>query len=335
MANRAAQANGLVRRARLRQTETIELSLQAFRGLGWALLRQSALPALYCIVVVDFANRFFLENLLMTREGAKTGEQLTEIGIRLGGLVLLGGPLLVLGIAYLSALAATMVGDWVSGLVPDERGAVRRALEALPRVAGAVFLEALMAASVLLLSLGALFVSSLIPDSSLGNAAVIATFGFVGLSISWVWIAYRWVVSGLLVPVVLNEGLRGLRASKRSRELLSRATTGRSGQFEIIKLFLTLFVLEIACSGGFEGAVQVTGLSDWIRRLVGDPWLQNVLSMSLTFLVTFLVYWIALSFGAVGRAVLYFERRMKLEGLDVELLARAAWRKERRARFEI
>jgi hypothetical protein len=331
---RNARANGLLGRTRLRRLESIDLTVEAFRALGWNLLRRSALPAFYCVAVNYFLNRVVLEDFFTTQVGSSVHQQLFEVVGRLLLLLFVAVPLLVIGVSYLSGLATSMVGDWVGGLIPDSDSAANRALQALPKVTGVILRVAATSMVALSASFLTLFISSSLSPKGT-STPIMVLVGLLGLAVAFLLVAYEWVASSLVVPVAMVEGLKGSKAARRSRELLGARTAGPSGYYAVMKLMLTMFFLELALLAGVSTAFEMLGVQGLIGRFIGAYWLRQTCLEASNFALTFCVYWIALTFGAVGRAVVYFERRVQIDGLDVELMARAAWRAERRARFEL
>jgi hypothetical protein len=139
-----------------------------------------------------------------------------------------------------------------------------------------------------------------------------------------------------LAPVVVMvEKLKPKEASKRSRMLLKQAGIHPSGHVTVWSIYILMFFVVLACLGCFS----------LVRTLMAsfgptDPWFANlpyagVWQRAAEMIPTFLTAWVAIPIWATSITVLYYERRVRLEGFDIESLAGDVWRADRSSRFEL
>lgn len=338
LAQRAAQTNGLSRRVRLKRLECVDLTVNAFRSLGWGILWKTALPALYCWTVIHFTFDYVLADFFTTKAGTAVQAQLQETLFKLGLAFFVGLPLLLVGVAYVSAVASAMVGDWVAGVIPNANVAAAEARRKLPKAIAVVALEVATVSPAFIIAAACLFFSAfggaLFGKTDAEIPAIQALFGFLGIVIGFLISTYRWVSSALVVPVIMNEDVPTHKASTRSRSLLRIKVFDRSGDAAISNLMGTLFLVELALSAGLATLIEAfagMGLVASSIRTTGSSPVAIVLDL----ISGFVLIWIVITFGAIGRAIVYFDRRIRIEGYDIELMARSSWQKQGGARFEI
>jgi hypothetical protein len=127
---------------------------------------------------------------------------------------------------------------------------------------------------------------------------LVPVLGLFLLIVPGVWL---WASFGVAVPVLMAEGIKGTGALGRSRELVR----GRWwGTFAVMLLgFILTFIAEGLISGGMSALVFSGGSTE---RAIGD----GIGSMVAALITT--------PFTAAFLTVLYFDLRVRNEGLDLE-----------------
>ena len=134
---------------------------------------------------------------------------------------------------------------------------------------------------------------------------VIASVGMVvGLVLCVVPGIWFYAASALAVPVLLTERLTGIRAVRRSLGLVKGSWWRVFGLLIVAQLFVS--VVQGAALGLLDTVIQ--GGGDAVE-LVGGTIIQAA------------AYGVTLPFATAVTAVIYFDRRVRLEGFDLEVLA--------------
>ena len=134
--------------------------------------------------------------------------------------------------------------------------------------------------------------------------AVLLVFAFIALIGPGVWLALAWIVA---FPALLLEGVKGRKALGRSFRLVRKRWWPTFGV--ILLAYLLAFVLQFF-SGIVLGALSFTDLSD---NLLGTVAVSTV--------VTTIAALIPTPFTAAVVVLVYFDLRVRKEGLDIALLA--------------
>lgn len=132
---------------------------------------------------------------------------------------------------------------------------------------------------------------------------VLGGLAFLACVIPFIYFIFAWAVA---VPVLLLEDRRGLKALKRSRELVK----GRWGP--VFACIIVGMLLAGIITGVFQGilvGVVFSSSNETVRAVA-----TAIASVAASALVT--------PFTAAVAAILYFDLRVRKEGFDLELLAR-------------
>jgi hypothetical protein len=274
---------------------------------------------------------FVGRNLLTTSSPDSVMSQAGELMLVLGIGTLAAAPLVLVAYAYMSAVTSLYVSDITLGRTPHTGSIQRRVLASLPGITIVIFLVVLRALGGLAIGFGLLLLSALLDSQGAGAssmAPVVALLGVVGI-IGGVVLFFVFAARDLLAPVImLQEGAKPLTSLRRSR------TLSASGSGVMGLLFVTLLIQLL-----LWGSLQLPAglLQDYLLS-------QGVASGNLVLKV---LYSLLSSFGAyasfllvhpvfiAGVTVVYFDRRVRGEGFDIELLAQDIWKKSRAVDFEL
>ena len=128
------------------------------------------------------------------------------------------------------------------------------------------------------------------------------------------------------------EGLKPRQAAKRSRQLL---TGSPSGYDVVFQLFVLLALLVLLLALGFGISMSLLGLPEWIETSTRNTWIHDIATQAVDLSIWFLLVWTLVPVWCTTATILYYERRIRREGYDIEMLAQDVWRADRATRFEI
>lgn len=315
--------------------EVVDAGIRAYQAIGWQLLTRTILPSLFCLGSLLFA----IENLgsiFTTHQTDKLhefGEFASKILITFG----VAGPLLLIGISSISAIATCLTSDWALGNLPDGRAASKRAVQALPHLVGAAIRESLIAGSGVIVGLALLFAGQLIPDQEADTASTIVAFGIIALVVGSLVMIYFVVLHALSPAVIVLEGLRSGAAVKRSRELVSPTDrrTGASGSAALIRLAGLCFLVLMAEGASIAIADSSLNIGDQLSAFLPGTYYNAVLTTAWDIVPLFLLVWLVVPLWSIGATMIYFECRTRIEGFDIDVLAAEAWKRDKKVRFEL
>lgn len=319
-------------------TEIMDLAMRVYQTFGLVLLRAAAVPALFCFAALTFWTQFVLPSLTVTSNAGNINAQIGEAMMSISLGVAVGGPLFLIGLSYASGVTVHLVADFIGGRLPNEEGAHAGARRAIGRMFWLNVRELVQAWSGIIIAFGALAASAMLSEvlstQSLWSivVALVAIFGFlIGLFV------LPWVMArhALAPAAIVLEGKRPGEAVRRSIDLMKGTPWTPSGFGTVILLFfvelLLLFLIWMGAStslGLFEVFDQARALADW-------PLVGTLLLKALELFPLFLAVWIIIPVWCTTTTILYYERRIRLEGYDILALAQEVWRVDRQSRFEL
>jgi hypothetical protein len=322
----------------LTNPETFDLSLQVYRLVGWPLLRSTVIPTLFCVASIEFLFRYVIPGYSYTQVGTHQNEQILQaIGLTAVAL-LVAGPLFLIGLSMSAALASSLVSDFMIGNVPDIRAATGALRRTLGRLLVVGLRETLISCSGLIVSAGLLFLSGYLnqvmgPEEVLPG--VIYVFGCVGLVAGFVVLAWVLCVDALAAPAAVIENLKAGPAARRSRKLMRAFFMHPGAHDRVIYLYMLLAFVTGAfaiASATFQELVGYSALPIKLG-LQGEP--AQLATEILRVIPSFVTLWTIIPVWAVTTTIIYYERRVRLEGYDIEALAADVWRTDRQNRFEL
>lgn len=318
--------------------EALDLALRAFRAVGAPILRLSAVPALCCYLVVAFFGAFVAPGLFWTKDPQSLQTQAFEVLFVFGVGVFVALPLFLLGVSYISGLVTRLVSDFVLGNVPDETTAVFNARRSLWAMCAASFQMVGSTVLTIGISFGLLFLSAFLePLTNETNAwpAVIAFVASVGLFVGFLIFPALMSVQALAPAVAVLEGRRAREAARRSRELMKGTRYQESGTGKILMLWFVCLIVFVAIYLGTEISIGVFNISGLIQSWVGSSLFGQVLQRAVAMLPLYFCLWILIPLWCATTAIIYYDRRIRLEGYDIEVLSMDARRTSRQSRFQL
>jgi hypothetical protein len=319
-------------------SETIDVAFRMFQVLGWTFLRLSAGPTLLCMAALAFLNQFVLPGFFETSHADQWLYQIGEVGVALFLGLAVGGPLFLIGVASVTASVTQLVSDYMVGNVPDERAAQGAMVRCLPKLVLLSLREMLLSTGGILLLLGILIVSAVLSKVLPQVEAVSGiVFGIALLALLPAGLVFLYVrINHALAPTILVLEGAGLRdAGRRSRFLIATPDFQGAGQGTIMSLSMVCGFVVLMLAGGLYLFAGTLGLREQLQQVALNFPVPGLVLQAYDMLPLFLSLWVVLPLWAATTTILYYDRRIRLEGYDIEALAGDVWRAEKQNRFQL
>lgn len=331
----------LNRRARLRvmtSGEVIDHAIRIYQQLGWTFLRLTVIPTLLIVAAFAFINDYVLPSFLTTKDASSLSTQYSEVIFAIGLAVFVGGPLMIIGVSATTAIVTQLVSDYMLGNVPSADGAVRAARRTLGTLIRVHFWEFFLACSGILAAFGLSILSSMLDVSTSQEnalAGLVALLAFGGFSFGG--LIFLVIVSrhAITAPIAVLEGLGPRDASRRSVTLMKGSGQITSGYGHVWTLYVVLFFVSLFLGLGLGGFLGVFGFENRLSSFFENLPYSGLLTKAGGLVPLFLWVWTLVPIWAATIAIIYYDRRIRLEGYDIEALAADVWRTDRQTRFEL
>lgn len=309
----------------MRPSELLDLSLAVYQQLGVVFLKHTVLPALMGLGAVTFVATYLFPALARTSDPGSVAVQLEEVAAAIGVTLLIAVPMLAGSIAYTSAIVTRLTADFMSGSPPDAARARRVARSRMRTLVGiAVRVGLVSAVSLVIVGLalaGIALLDASVPAEQiwLGFLAVFVALAALpaGLVSLWGFSAY-----GLAVPCAVIEDRGAKEACRRSRELMRRNPIHGSGFDTTWMLWSVIALVLLVGVGGLFLSMGIADVSGWVDSLRVPTYVTQLLQRTLSLLPWFAAVWIVVPVWCTTTTLLYFERRIRLEGYDIQALAK-------------
>lgn len=335
---RSARLN---RRARLRTmtgSEIIDTSIRVYQQLGWTFLRATILPTFFAVSAIAFVKSYILPSLFSTSDAGNLTTQFSEVAFAVGLAIFVGGPLLVVGVSASTAIVTQLVSDYMIGNVPTADGALRTAFRTLGSLVKVHFWELLLSGSGLIGALALSALSSLIDRATVNENALAGIVALLAIGSMIVGgFIFLVVVSrhALAAPAAVLENLEPRAAAKRSVQLMKGQGPIISGYGNVWGLYIVLLVVSIVANVSIYGFLSMVGFPSRFESYFDNLPMGGLVIEALGLVPMFLWVWTLVPVWAVTVTIIYYERRIRLEGYDIEALAGDVWRSDRQNRFEL
>lgn len=317
--------------------EIVDVAARAYQRLGRAILGQIALPMVLCFAVVLFFFVFLGPAFFQTSDPGSIATQIGEsIAVVAVGLVM-ALPLFLLGLAYSQGIVSRLVADFLLGNKPDPTAAAEAARRSLKTVAGAGVRMFFGAFAALLLAGGLLMLSAMITDSSTSGNPLPAILSILAILLCFaapigpILVLFRYA----LAPVVaVVEGIGPKASMQRSRELMKSSPFQPSAATAMLAaIFLCVFLFGVMW-GGTAMAFGLVGLADHVASHFGSSPSGMILQTLLTLLPIYFAMWVVAPVWMATCTIVYFDRRIRLEGFDIYVLEQDVRRASGKSRFQ-
>ena len=311
--------------------EMTDVAIRMFQTLGWTMLRLCAVPSLFCLASVGFIMDYLVPHLGTTTKADWVGQVGELAGAILIGIVI-GGPLYLIGTSSVSALVSQIVSDYLSGNVPEEETAKRALRTNLPGLMGLAWRELLLSLSGLIFAVVLLIGSAWLNrqgsgDVLTGLVAASSILAFLVGGCVFLYVRDRHVLASVIMVI---EGANAKQSAKRSHLLRK----GPKSEALISQTFSLIFLTFIALIG-FASVYEILGLEQLRKSIFeGFPYPQ-IWMTAFDLLPTYLIIWFVLPVWSTLVTLFYFDRRIRLEGYDIDALAGDIWRADQVGRFQL
>lgn len=316
----------------------LDLALRCYQRLGWTYLRLTVLSALLCLASYLFVTVIALPALFVTRDAGNLNVQLSEAVISVALALFVGGPLFLIGLSWSSSVVCQLVADTVLGNVPSATSAVASGWRAIGRVIGVNLYQLGIGSIGFVISVGLLVASGVltrITASDSAIAGVVSLVGILAMIVAVIFFLMSVTRYALAPAIAVLEGATVKLAIRRSTELQKAMGGHPSGGGAVWGLaFMSGFVF-LLISAGIGTTLSTLGVTRFFDNLLGSVPGGAFLIEAVQRLPAFLAIWTIIPFWAAALTILYFERRVRLEGYDIDALAAEVWRTDHQARFEL
>lgn len=316
----------------LESGQLMDLSLALYRAIGVELLKLSFVPALLCHLVIVFMLQFLLPNLGTTRS-VDPSQQAFEVVTALVMIALVGLPALFISLAYSAGATCHAAFSYLLGRKLDLWEAETAAREGLWNL-GLGYLRAFLPIVALLcVSALLLFWSSTLPSEGLW-AGFVAIIAIVAITGGILIVPFESTRYALLPCVCVLERLRGKGAVNRARALLQKSEFHPAGYATFLHAWAFVVLTAMILSVTGEIIFSLLGDQELTKGLITDPTIATALGEAVSQIPMFVALWLILPVWGATCAIVYLDRRIRLEGFDIEVLSNDAQDAGRKVRFE-
>ena len=318
-------------------SEVLDTALRIYQRFGLTFLRLTVAPALLCLASIGFVQNYVLPGLFTTKAGGTPGQLIADVAGALATAVFVGGPLFLLGLSYSSSLVVHLVSDYMIGKTPDPEAAAETARAVLPRLFLVNLKELCLSVSGIVVSTAVMalggYLTSVTVDTDVVSGLV--TFlGVLGFCAGGIIFLYIVACDALAAPVAVLEGVGPRMASKRSRELLKKYGYHPSGTGTIWSVYGLLGFVSLVLGGGIFACSEALGLGQHLASFLAFLPGAQVFIRAFDLLPSFFVIWTLMPVWASVITIVYYERKIRLEGYDIDVLASEIAKSNRAIGFE-
>lgn len=308
--------------------ELADATARVYQAVGRKLLPHLFGPSCAIYLVLVYVGYFVLPGLFQTQNPESRVAQIGEVLFVCANALFVATPLVLLALSYGMALTISVVSEYVLGKPIDERAALRRARQALGRTLGLnlrLFATAMIA---WLLAAALLLLGGLMAGQPVWWVTVLLSgFAFAVGLISGPAMLLR----DMLAPQAMAlEGLTARQAMVRSRNLMRGLRYVVSGHSSGFVLGTATLSLGLILWLGLLGVGSMLGVLPLLRQLTGSGLWAQVLEPLVFQLPGLLALWLIAPVWTIGATLLYYERRVRVEALDIEMLGGDILRADRK-----
>lgn len=316
-------------------SEILDLSLRVYQQMGWLFLKHTVAPALLALAAGIFVWSNIVPALTTTQHPESVLAQLGELGASVALAVFVAVPLVVAAFAGASATVTLLTSDFMVGNVPNPSAARSRSWNSIMALMGvALRVGAFSASGVVLCAAvlgGAAMLDAISEGESLWFAVIagLALLAFVPALGGMLWGLSRYA---LAVPAVVLEGLPAAEACKRSLALMG----GRPSGYDAMRTtWLVLALIALVILAGLYLSMGILGVSDLIAAARPLGLVAEILDAAASLIPWFALIWVTIPVWCTTATLLFYERRIRLEGYDIDSLAQEVWRAQPESRFQL
>lgn len=303
--------------------QTIDFSTRMYHKLAWPILRLTIPSMILLFSGLVFFQGFVLPGLLTTRDADNVTVQLGEVMTVYAVALFIALPVVVIALGHTVGLSTRMISDYVMEQRVDLSAAAasaRTGAWTMVRLVLHIFLRS----GIVLMAAGAMMLASAYFEQAgmvAGFGDLAAVFAILGLIVGFAMVPIVMSSLALAPAIVVVEGATPREALARSKTLMRKSRHIPSGYDTLFHLWIVSFFVAFVLWLGFYLAFSMSGLSDIIAGLGGSSVALGIVSETIMTIPTFAAIWILIPFMTCCVTVLYFDRRVRLEALDIETMA--------------
>jgi hypothetical protein len=317
--------------------EILDGALRLYQRHGGTLLALTVAPALACMAAVAFVWSYVLPRLVTTKNPQDLMVQLLEVIDAFGLAFAVGGPLFLIGMAYSTAVAVTIASDDAVGNVLDPGRAQRIARTHLWSLFRLSLRDLAIGFSGIALSIALMMAGAIVSTVTAetdATAGILTLLGILGIAVGIGLFAFYSARHSLAYPAMVIEGLTPKQALHRSKDLLRNNVVHGSGAGTTLNLLFVLGFLALVLYIGLSLCLSlIPGLSELPDFLRGLP-LGQLWAGAYGLLAEFVTIWALIPVWATVMTLTYYDRRIRLEGFDIDMLTKEVNR-GRSSRFDV
>lgn len=317
--------------------EMTDLAVSIYRKLGTKILSTALIPTLAIYIVCVCCARFALPSLFTTTTGTSTNQQFADVAIALAFSLLAAMPICIFCLGLISGSTAKLTWSHLLGEKLNLREAERTARKKSGKLAWVIIRASLPTCIGFVFSVGLLGVSALISqqnDTFLGDAAV-AAIGLAGVSLSILLLPFTLTRSALAPCVLVFEKATPKEACKRSLALLSKTPFHGTGYEMFSTLAALNFLVGIGMLSSISFLISMFNEGIGLETFIQNHAVLSFIKLIISTLPVFLTLLVMIPLWSVVSTIVYVERRIRLEGFDIEVLAHDAQTVGRKVLFEL
>lgn len=300
--------------------EVMDLTTKAFREVALRILRPTFSAATLVYIAFMMMTQLILPQLLTTKTPESIYGQVLEVTttVLLGLLTAL--PIVVIGLSIIVTHSVHATADFISNRIVHEVERQDRSDRDLTKTMKLLGRTMLLSCSGCLVTLALLLGSAMLSDivsnlsAAAGGIAVIA--GIVSVGVFF----YIMIRHSLAAAAMLLEGVTVKHAAKRSVQLLRAYRGAGSGDDSILALGAAMVLLGLCFWGGIAAIYGILDVIPWLQALVGRQWWGEVAIALAAGLPYLFLFWVMAPIFTIGSTLVFFERKIRLEGYDISLL---------------
>ncbi|HXH61007.1 MAG TPA: hypothetical protein VNI20_06575 [Fimbriimonadaceae bacterium] len=303
--------------------QVVDFSVRLYHKLAWPILRLTIPSMILLYAGLIFFQGFVIPGLMSTSHPNDIKIQFSEVMVVYGVALFVALPVVVIALSYTVGLTTRLASSYILEQRIDLDEGIAAARKGAQTMVG-LLLHVFLRAGIILMLAGSLFmVSAYFNQSgySDGMADLAGSFAFLGMISGF--IAAPLVMSRMsLAPAAATiENLGAREAMSRSALLLKKARHIPSGYETLLKIWGISLLVGLILWGGFQASFAMAGVSAFVNEYANVSIGSALLAETLRTLPSFAALWIVTPFVACGCTVTYFDRRVRLEALDIETMA--------------
>lgn len=304
-------------------TNTIfDLATRIYQREARSLLARTAIPGFFCFVSALFFLQFVAPSLF-TQEVGSTQLNFTDLGSGLLLTAFVAIPLFVYGFATCQAVSTQIVSPIILGDPP--KAATPAEVSRLSwKMMGLLFFLGITAMLPLLLASLALAAGAILERSAAGSneAFLIGGLGVGSIVVALFltpFLLYRVTLSPAVLVMEPHLSIRD--AVRRGTSLLKSYRTVPSVGGTVISAWIVMLLVYAGLQSGAGILVSLIATTGPFAEFVSTSTLGQFFSAAFSMIPGYLTIWLLMPFWTIVSTLLYIDRRVQIEALDIRLLA--------------